>query len=161
MTVRGFLAILLLILFSTHVWTDQVDDQAEEGPSGKASTGEGKRERKGDSVSFAGEIKPILREKCSHCHNAETLPKQVSFESRKLAFSPNHLGQLYFNPGNPEESLIMKSLNHPEFHEKKMPMVGPAPTRDEIELLKRWIKEGADWPSGPKGKIKPPFYAKE
>lgn len=161
MIIRRFPAILLFLFCSTYGWAEQPEETATEKPSGDKSATEPKEVPKGADVSFAKDIKPILRDKCSHCHNAETLPRQVSFESRELAFSPNHLGQLYFNPGNPGESLIMKALNHPEFHEKKMPMVGPAPTREEIALLKKWIKEGAEWPMGPEGKIEPPFYAKE
>ena len=112
-------------------------------------------------LSFRDTIKPILRDKCAHCHNRETLPDKVSFESKKLAFTTTKAGQPIIVPGKPDESLIVIALESPVFHEKAMPMVGPRPNVDEIALIRRWIAEGATWPDGPAGKIKPTFRAKE
>lgn len=112
-------------------------------------------------LSFRDTIKPILRDKCAHCHNRETLPDKVSFESKKLAFTTTKAGQPIIVPGKPDESLIVIALESPVFHEKAMPMVGPRPNVDEIALIRRWIGEGATWPDGPAGKIKPTFRVKE
>ncbi len=112
-------------------------------------------------ISFADTIKPILREKCSHCHNRKTLPDKVSFESKKLAFVTTKAGQPIIVPGKPDESLMVIALESPVFHEKAMPLVGEKPNVDEVALIRRWIAEGATWPDGPVGKIKPIFRAKE
>ncbi len=114
-----------------------------------------------DPVSFVKQIKPIFREKCVHCHNRKTLPNRISFENAKLAFGKTKAGLVYIIPGDSKKSLIISALSAPHFHEKAMPMVGEGPTKEEIELIRRWIEEGADWPKGLKGKIKPPFLAKE
>lgn len=116
---------------------------------------------KGGAVSFRKDIKPVLREKCLHCHNLETLPERVSFESRKLAFAKTAAGQPVIVPGKPEESLMVIFLESPRLHEKTMPMVGPRPNVDEIALIRKWIAEGAEWPAGPAGNIKPIFRATE
>ena len=107
------------------------------------------------------EIKPILRDKCSHCHNRKTLEKQGSFESAKLAFVKSEAGVPYIVPGKPDESLIVVAMESPELHEKAMPMVGPRPTEEDIAKIRAWITQGAKWPKGKAGKIKPPFYNKE
>jgi hypothetical protein len=112
-------------------------------------------------LSFRDTIKPVLREKCAHCHNRKTLPDRVSFESKKLAFTKTKAGQPIIVPGKPDESLMVIALESPVFHEKAMPLVGPRPNVDEIALIRRWIAEGAEWPDGPAGKIKPLFYPKE
>jgi len=112
-------------------------------------------------VSFGKVIKPILRDKCAHCHNRKTLPDRGSFESAKLAFIKNKSGVPYFVPGKPDESLVVIALESPDSHANAMPMVGPKPTKEDIQLIRRWIAEGADWPKGLKGRIKPTFYAKE
>lgn len=111
--------------------------------------------------TFAKEIKPVLRDKCSHCHNRETLPDKVSFESRELAFVKTKEGLPVIVPGKPDESFMVIALETPTLHEKAMPLVGPRPNVDEIALIRRWIAAGADWPEGPAGKIVPPFQAKE
>lgn len=112
-------------------------------------------------VSFAEDIKPLLTEKCVHCHNRKTLPEVFSFESAKRAFVTLKSGQEVIVPGEPEKSLLIIALKSPHGHEKAMPMVGPRPTEDDIELLSEWIKQGAEWPSGPAGRIRPPFRATE
>lgn len=114
-----------------------------------------------ENLSFRKEIKPILREKCVHCHNRKTLPKEVSFESASGAFVQTEAGQSIIVPGKPEESLLIVALESDQMHEKSMPMVGPRPTKEEIERLKQWIREGATWPKGLIGRIIPPFYATE
>jgi mono/diheme cytochrome c family protein len=119
------------------------------------------QETKDGRVSFTASIKPVLREKCAHCHNLRTLPERVSFESRELAFTKTAAGQPIIVPGKPEESLLVVALESPKLHEKAMPMVGPRPNVDEIALIRRWIAEGARWPKGPAGRIRPYFYAKE
>jgi hypothetical protein len=115
----------------------------------------------GAKVSFKDTIRPILQEKCAHCHNRETLPERVSFESAELAFTRTAAGQEIIVRGKPEESLLVIALETPQFHEKSMPIVGPRPNVDEIALIRRWIAEGAEWPEGAAGKIKPLFKATE
>jgi len=112
-------------------------------------------------VSFKDVIRPILQEKCAHCHNRETLPDRVSFESAELAFVRNAAGQPIIVPGKPEESLMVIALESPQIHEKAMPLVGPRPNVDEIALIRRWIAEGAEWPKGAAGKIEPLFKVTE
>ncbi len=112
-------------------------------------------------ISFNDTIKPILREKCAHCHNVETLPDRFSVESAELAFVKTKAGQAIIVPGKPDESLLVMALESPKLHEKAMPMVGPGPNVDEIKLIRQWITEGAEWPKGPAGKIEPLFKAKE
>lgn len=117
--------------------------------------------REAEKLSFKDTIKPILREKCAHCHNQETLPDRVSFESAELAFTKTAAGQPIIVPGKPEESLLVIALESPRIHEKAMPLVGPRPNVDEIKLIRQWIAEGADWPKGAVGRIKPFYRAQE
>jgi len=115
----------------------------------------------GDPVSFTKTIRPILREKCTHCHNKKTLPERVSFESAKQAFVKSKGGLPIIVPGSPEKSYLMLSLTSARVHENAMPMVGPRPTVGEIESIRKWIREGADWPKGLRGRIRPTFYPTE
>ncbi len=113
------------------------------------------------TVSFVKDIKPILQERCAHCHNRKTLKDKVSFETAKRAFVKNAAGQSYIVPGKPDESLVVIALESPDTHANAMPMVGPKPTKEDVAMIRRWIAEGADWPKGKEGRIKPTFYPKE
>jgi hypothetical protein len=42
-----------------------------------------------------------------------------------------------------------------------MPPVSHRLTNDQITLLKTWIEEGADWPGGEAGRVKPAFIPRE
>ncbi len=110
-----------------------------------------------ERVSFLKEIKPILKERCVHCHNRKTLPEQPSFETAELAFTKNKQGQSVIVPGKPEESLIITALESSRVHEKAMPQTGMRPTEEEIGKIRVWILEGAEWPKGLMGRIRPTF----
>ena len=113
------------------------------------------------AVSFKKEIKPILRERCVHCHNRKTLTEQVSFETAELAFTKNSQGQSIIVPGKPEESLMITALESSRVHEKAMPQTGVRPSEEEIGKLRVWILEGAEWPRGFAGRIRPTFIPTE
>lgn len=114
-----------------------------------------------DTISFTRTVKPILRERCVHCHNRKTLPERVSLESAASAFTRTAEGLEIIVPGKPGESLLVVAMESPRLHEKAMPLVGMPPTGEEIGLIRRWISEGAKWPGGFRGRIKPTFYPKE
>jgi len=114
-----------------------------------------------EPVSFIDDIKPVLTEKCAHCHNRKTLPERVSFETRKRAFAPDARGKVAIVPREPDASLIVRVLEQPELHEGAMPQTGPRPTPEDIAKIRQWVAEGADWPTGKDGRIRPTFYAKE
>ena len=107
-----------------------------------------------DRVDFVSEIKPIFQERCVNCHNKETLPKRTSFESKDRVMAGDQSGPVIV-PGDPDASRLMAALRVPDFHHIAMPPVSHRVTKEEIELISRWIKEGAEWPEGEEGKIVP------
>lgn len=118
-------------------------------------------EKKVEPVSFVKEIRPVFEKRCVHCHNRETLPDRVSFEKAEFAFSKDKFGKIYIVPGKPDQSLLVKAIESPNFHEMMMPMVGLRTTKSETKLIRRWVQEGAKWPKGKQGNVKVTFRAKE
>ena len=118
-------------------------------------------EAKPKPVSFVKDIKPIFEKRCVHCHNRETLPDRVSFEKAEFAFSKDKFGKVYIVPGKPDQSLLNKAIESPDFHEMMMPMVGLRTTKSETEMIRRWVLEGAKWPKGILGNVKVTFRVKE
>ncbi len=113
------------------------------------------------TVDFATQIKPILKEKCVTCHNREVLKEpRPSFESRHLAFRNMPSGPV-IDPGNPTGSRLIQVIVSPEILDDAMPPVGHRVDAKELALLKTWITEGAEWPTGRAGRIVPDYIPTE
>ena len=94
-----------------------------------------------DLVSFTRDIRPILSDKCFHCHGPDENTREAD-----LRFDDHQSALNVIEPGDVVNSeLILRILEEdpdlrmPPAHVKKP--LQPA----EIELLKRWVDQGADW----------------
>lgn len=92
-------------------------------------------------ISFNRDIRPILSDKCFHCHgpNEESREADLRFDVKEIAF---HVVE----PGSLENSeLIQRIVNDdPESRMPPAEMNKPL-SAEEIDLLKKWIQEGAPW----------------
>lgn len=107
----------------------------------------------GKPVDFTAEIKPLLEARCVNCHNAGALFGELNIENRDLAFKPRAKGAV-ITPGNPDKSPFYLVLTLPEGDKKAMPPTGHRIPAEETALIKRWIEQGATWPTGPDGVVK-------
>jgi hypothetical protein len=105
-------------------------------------------------VDFVTQIKPLLQSRCINCHHAGALFGDLSFENRALATQPRKKGPI-ITPGQPAHSQLYIALTLPDPDKKAMPPTGHRIPNPEVQLVKRWIEEGAKWPDGPEGAIKP------
>ncbi len=99
-------------------------------------------------IDFVTQVKPVLEAKCVVCHNRKTLPF-FSLETRQLAFAaPPRIV-----PGHPDKSVFITNgtLNH----SKQMPPVGDRLTAHEKRIITAWVEQGAPWPGGPAGTLRP------
>ncbi|GIW81533.1 MAG: hypothetical protein KatS3mg105_3340 [Gemmatales bacterium] len=97
------------------------------------------------SVSFARSIAPIFRERCLRCHGAEKQESGLRLDRRKDALAGGDRGPLVV-PKDSAMSLLIKVVTGHNDEELFMPPVDGALTKKQIELLRRWIDEGAIWP---------------
>lgn len=111
-------------------------------------------------VSFTKEIKPLLEARCVNCHNAGALFGELNLENRELAFKPRAKGAA-ITPGSPDKSPLYLVLTLPEGDRKAMPPTGHRISEEEMALIKRWIAQGAEWPTGPDGVVIPSVSAHE
>lgn len=109
-----------------------------------------------EAVSFNKSIRPILSNKCTICHNAEVLPDRPWFESSEAALKSGMIV-----PGKPDSSRILTVITENPDAEKAMPPVSHRLSQEEITLLRTWISEGASWPAGKAGHVKPAFIPRE
>src|SRR5262249_36255329 len=95
-------------------------------------------------VSFIDDVAPILKESCFGCHGAKN-PKGKLDMTRYEAFRKGGSHDDPIVDGKPDESYLMLVLTAPHNDKKRMPPVdsGDALPKAKIDLIARWIKEGA------------------
>ncbi|MEK6476347.1 DUF1553 domain-containing protein [Catalinimonas sp. 4WD22] len=97
-----------------------------------------------NKVDFNAEIRPILNKKCITCHGGVKRSGEFSLLFRTDALSPNESGKRAIVPGSVEESEMIRRITHHDPEERMPPEGDPLP-KEEIELLTRWIEQGAHW----------------
>lgn len=95
-----------------------------------------------ETVSFAGDVAPLLVESCKGCHiNAMRASGGLSMDTFAQLLRGGDSGDIIV-PGKGEESLLVKKLRGSMG--LRMPAGGrPAFSEDSIKLISTWIDEGA------------------
>jgi len=94
-------------------------------------------------VDFKRDVAPILEQSCAGCHNAGKAAGGLAVTSRKALLDKRSIV-----PRNPEASLLYRAAALPAGRPGAMPPGGPRLPEAKLEVLKRWIEEGAPWPDG-------------
>lgn len=105
-------------------------------------------------VDFVTEIKPMLQAQCVRCHHDGAIMGGLNLMNREHAMKGSSKGPVIV-PGEPEKSSLYQVTLLSEEENHAMPATGPKLTAAEKELLRRWIAEGAPWPEGEEGVIRP------
>lgn len=96
------------------------------------------------SVSYNQDIRPIFNAKCLSCHGGVKQSGGFSLLFEEDAFASTESGKPAIIPGQPGKSELMNRLRHTD-PELRMPLGADPMTKAEIQLVERWIKEGAKW----------------
>tara|TARA_R110002096_G_scaffold292391_4_gene486933 strand:- start:4720 stop:7716 length:2997 start_codon:yes stop_codon:yes gene_type:complete len=120
-----------------------------------------------NAVEFNRDIRPLLSDRCFQCHgpDEETVEAGLRLDSFEHA-TADLGGHAAIVPGDPEQSeLLFRISEHaeddimPPLKSKKQPL-----TKSEIDLMRRWIKEGAQyqghWSFEPIASVDPPSAGK-
>jgi mono/diheme cytochrome c family protein len=98
-----------------------------------------------DVVSFAKQIQPVLAKKCVSCHGPEKQKAGLRLDRKSAVLKGgDDLGPAIV-PGKSRESPLFRVVAGLEAG-LEMPAEGEKLTAAEIDLLKRWIDSGAEWP---------------
>jgi len=103
----------------------------------------------GPKIDFGRDVRPILRDHCLSCHSAAKKKGQLRLDARSAAFKGGITGKAIV-PGKGRESLLYKLLVDAD-EEARMPQKAPRLPAEKIELLRRWIDQGAAWPDSEAG----------
>jgi Protein of unknown function (DUF1549)/Protein of unknown function (DUF1553)/Concanavalin A-like lectin/glucanases superfamily/Planctomycete cytochrome C len=99
-------------------------------------------------IDFNFQIRPILSDKCFNCHGPDPRQRKVGLrlDTKEGAFGINNSGGYAVVAGDLKASDLIARITAEDESERMPPQsLGRSLSPDEIELLKRWIKEGAEW----------------
>ncbi len=97
-------------------------------------------------IDFESQIQPILEENCSDCHGEDKVRSNFRVDQRPLMLKGGDSGLKGIVPGHPEKSFLMEVIQEPADPAYRMPPKGDPLSSEQIELLRQWIAEGAQWP---------------
>ncbi|MBC7852079.1 MAG: DUF1549 domain-containing protein, partial [Pirellulaceae bacterium] len=96
-------------------------------------------------VDFARDVRPILQGKCWECHGADKQKGALRLDHRDGLLKPAESGGVAVTPGKIDESELIRRVEAVDVSER-MPPDSPPLSREQIEVLRAWVKQGAKWP---------------
>ncbi|MBX7209440.1 MAG: DUF1553 domain-containing protein [Verrucomicrobiaceae bacterium] len=98
-------------------------------------------------VDFAGQVQPLLETRCLECHNPAKVKGDLLMNTLDAMLKGGEGGPALV-VGQPDKSEIIKRILLPKGHDDVMPPKGAPLSAQQIDVLKRWVAEGAKWPQG-------------
>lgn len=102
-----------------------------------------------DPVDFNFHIRPLLSDRCFACHGPDENARKARLDlsRRESAVRGGRSGEAAITPGNPDESELIRRVTSTDPADVMPPPESKLPplTTGEIEILKRWIREGAEY----------------
>jgi mono/diheme cytochrome c family protein len=90
-------------------------------------------------VSFMKDVLPIFNNYCTSCHDPKMKKAGLDMTSYATAAKGGKGGKLWM-AGNPAKSSLILQISGDK---PKMPSKGQPVTKDEIDMITRWITQGA------------------
>ena len=98
----------------------------------------------GRRIDFNTEVKPLLNKNCIACHGGVKKAAGFSVLFRHEAVAPTKSGKPAIVPGDADASEMIRRLTLDDLDER-MPLEHPPLKPEEIDLLRKWINQGAEW----------------
>lgn len=95
-------------------------------------------------VDYNTQIKPLLNKNCIACHGGVKKAAGFSLLFKNEALAPAKSGKLAIIPGDADNSELIRRLTLTD-PDERMPLDHPPLKPDEIDLLRNWIDQGAEW----------------
>jgi hypothetical protein len=104
------------------------------------------------NIDFAQQIKPLLERSCVACHSGDKPRSLFRLDGRDAVLKGGASGKAAIVPGDSEKSRLIDYVSG-KAPDSEMPPKAvwaryPALTADEVALLRAWIDQGAEWPTG-------------
>jgi hypothetical protein len=97
-----------------------------------------------DKIDFSTQVKPIINKNCITCHGGVRAKGGFSLLFRDEALAKTKDSNYAIVPGDADASEMIKRLNSKD-PEERMPYQHTPLPKEEIEILRKWIDQGAQW----------------
>ena len=101
------------------------------------------------AVNFGRDIRPIFSENCFTCHGPDKDKRKAGLrlDTKEDAFKKLDSGDFAIVPGQPDQSRLLSVITLPPEDDDHMPptKTGKKLSTAQVELLRRWIAQGAKW----------------
>jgi len=97
-----------------------------------------------EKIDYITQVKPIFNKKCITCHGGVKAKSNFSLLFREDALKPAKSGKYPIVPGKPGESDMIRRITEKD-EEERMPYKHDPLSKEEISILRKWIKQGAEW----------------
>lgn len=126
---------LFVLFFSLSCLSASLANTAETVSATTPVTGE---------VDFQSDVWPILEQRCLNCHNESRSEGDLSFAgSREAVVAGGHTGRSILGPSASASELIRRITSTENGY--RMPKQGPPLDQNQIDVLTRWVDQGARW----------------
>ena len=95
-----------------------------------------------DKVSFSKQVQPVLQDNCYGCHQPAKAEGGYQMTSRAGLLRGGESESPAVVPGKPDESQLLELVT-PKDGKAEMPRGRPALATGDVDLIRRWITEGA------------------
>jgi WD40 repeat protein len=102
-------------------------------------------------ISYDEHVRPILREHCFSCHSADKQESGLALDSYQKAMAGGSSGEIVL-PGDLASSRLWALVSHAE--EPKMPPKADKLVAAKLDILSKWIEQGAPENTGSKVVLK-------
>ena len=97
------------------------------------------------STDFVRDIQPILSARCHSCHGSKLHLGELRLDQRSSAPKGGGSGVPAIIPGKSDQSLLIRYVSGLD-SKIVMPPSGPRLTPEQVNVLRLWIDQGANWP---------------
>lgn len=104
-----------------------------------------------DKVDFLKDVRPIL-ERCVKCHGPEKQQGGIRFDIPSGAFRAGDSDSEAIVPKDPAKSELVRRIEASDESER-MPPKGEPLTREQVQIIRIWIDQGAHWPQTSKAHV--------
>ena len=96
-------------------------------------------------VDFAAEVQPLLARRCYACHGPDQQEGSIRFDDRASLLGQADSGAVPIVPGDAQASELVRRVLASEDSGERMPPEGKPLSDLEIQVLRRWIDQGAEY----------------
>ena len=99
------------------------------------------------TIDFQRDVRPVLSDSCFQCHGPDkgTRMAELRLDTQDGVFAKRANGTTIV-AGDPEASLLYKRITHQNERMRMPPAYSKKElTKEQIEILKSWIRQGASW----------------